>query len=130
LIILFATIGLNVYLIGIIPKGFFPQQDTGRLSGSARAAQDSSFQAMQQKLKQFVDIVRSDPAVDSAIGFTGSGAGATNTARAFISLKPESERKVTAQQVIDRLRPKLAVVPGATFFMQANQDVRVGGRQA
>jgi multidrug efflux pump len=132
MLILLATVGLNIYLYAAIPKGFFPQQDTGRLTGSIQADQSISFQLMQQKLTQFISIIRNDPAVDTVVGFTGSGGGGsgqTNSGNVFISLRPLSERKVSADQVIDRLRPQLAAVPGAALFLQAAQDIRVGGRQ-
>src|SRR5581483_11477688 len=127
LIVLLITIGINAYLLIVVPKGFFPQQDTGRLAGGIQGAQDASYQSMRQKLAQFVDIVKNDPAVDSVIAFTGGG-GATNTGRMFVSLKPLDERKVSATDVIARLRPQTARIPGATLFLQATQDVRVGGR--
>ncbi|HWC95610.1 MAG TPA: multidrug efflux RND transporter permease subunit [Candidatus Sulfopaludibacter sp.] len=133
LLILMATIAMNVYLYIQVPKGFFPQQDTGRMSGSIIADQDTSFQAMNKILLPMVKIVAQDPAVDTANGFCGGGGpggGATNQARMFISLKPLQERKVSAEAVIQRLRPKLARVPGASLFLQANQDIRVGGRQS
>ncbi|MDB5488773.1 MAG: nodulation protein [Reyranella sp.] len=122
-----ATVLLNVHLYVTIPKGFFPQQDTGRLMGGIRADQSISFQAMRRKFRQFVEIVRSDPAIESVAGFTGGGQ--TNSGFIFATLKPLSERDVTADQVIARLRPKLNQVPGAMLFMQAVQDIRVGGRQ-
>jgi len=131
MLIMFATIGLNFYLFAIVPKGFFPQQDTGRLNGSIQAAQDISFTAMRQKLADLVDIVRQDPAVESVLGFTGGGFGDTrNTGRVFASLKPLDERKINVDQVIARLRSKLSGVPGATLYLQAVQDVRIGGRQS
>jgi multidrug efflux pump len=112
-----------------VPKGFFPQQDTGRLNGVVQAEQDISFQAMEKKLAQVVDIVRSDPAVESVTGFTGGTGGATrNTARLFVALKPLAERRLSADQTIARLRGRLASVPGASTYLQAVQDVRVGGR--
>jgi multidrug efflux pump len=120
------TIGVNVMLYMIVPKGFFPQQDTGRISGSIVGDQDISFSAMREKLGQFIEIVKSDPAVDNVVGFTGGGTA--NRANMFVQLKPLSDRKVSADVVINRLRPKLARIPAATLFMQANQDVRVGGR--
>jgi multidrug efflux pump len=124
-----ATLGVNVALYTKIPKGFFPQQDNGRLAGAIQAAQDISFQAMSKKLAQVVDIIKADPEVDYVIGFTGGGGGSTtNTARMFISLKPFDKRKATAEQVIGRLRGKLAQVPGAPTFLQLVQDLRVGGR--
>src|SRR5207237_460268 len=126
------TVAVNGYLFWVIPKGFFPQQDTGRLQGAIQAAQDISFQAMQAKLTEIVDIVGHDPAVANVVGFTGAqGNGpstATNTARLFVMLKPLAERKVSADQVITRLRGRVAVVPGAPAFFQAAQDVRAGGR--
>jgi len=121
-----ATICLSVYLYIVIPKGFFPQQDTGLMNGNIQAAQDTSFPSMQQKLKQYTDIVMTDPAVKSMVGETGGGA--ENTGSMEIELKPVTERKVTVDQVIARLRPKLAVVPGATLFLRAYQDITVGGR--
>jgi multidrug efflux pump len=115
-----------------VPKGFFPQQDTGRLQGAIQAAQDISFQAMQAKLTDIIEIVGRDAAVANVVGFTGGqGNGpstATNTARLFVMLKPLAERKITADQVITRLRREVAVVPGAPAFFQATQDVRAGGR--
>ena len=129
LAVLLATIALNVYLYIRVPKGFFPQQDNGRMMGAIQADQDSSFQSMNNILLQMITIVKADPAIDAVVGFTGGWAGA-NSARMFISLKPPTERSVTADQVIARLRPKLAKVPGATLYMQAAQDVRVGGRMS
>jgi multidrug efflux pump len=124
-----ATMGFSIYLYVVIPKGFFPQQDTGRLSGSIQASQDISFQAMSQKLTEVAKIIQSDPAVDTVMGFSGGGGGSTtNTGRMFISLKPLEERKLSADQVIARLRSKLATVPGAPTFLQAVQDLRIGGR--
>jgi multidrug efflux pump len=119
-----ATACLSVYLYILVPKGFFPQQDTGRISGSVQAAQDISFEAMSSKMRQYVDIVMKDPAVATIVGFAGSG----NTGRMFITLKPLAERKITADQVIGRLRGKLAVVAGATLYMQSAQDLTIGGR--
>ena len=128
LAILAATLCLNFYLYVAIPKGFFPQQDTGRLIGSIQADQAISFQLMSQKLGQFADIVSRDPAVATAVGFTGGGR--TNSGFMFVSLKPLSERKISADQVIGRLRQELSVVSGATLFLQSVQDIRVGGRQS
>jgi multidrug efflux pump len=131
LIVAIATIGLSVYLYVIIPKGFFPQQDTGRMNGNVIADQAISFQAMQSKLQTLAAIVKSDPGVATVLAFTGGGGGTTtNTGRVFISLKPLQERKVSADQIINRLRPKLTAVPGATLILQAVQDVRIGGRQS
>jgi multidrug efflux pump len=129
LLVLLITIGLNVYLLSVVPKGFFPQQDTGRLAGGIQGAQDSSFTAMKQRMARFVDIIKADPAVANVVAFTGSGGGTTtNTGRMFISLKPQEERGITADQVIGRLRRQLASVEGASVFLQATQDLRVGGR--
>jgi multidrug efflux pump len=129
---LVATLALNFHLYGVVPKGFVPQQDTGLLIGSIRADQDTSFQLMKQKLTQFIDIVKKDPAVDTAVGFTGgSGPGpgnATNTGTVFASLKPVSERKLPADQVIERLRGQLEGVAGATLFLQSVGDLGAGGR--
>jgi multidrug efflux pump len=128
LLVFFVTIGLNFYLFTAIPKGFFPQQDTGRLTGNIQADQSISFQLMRQKLVQFISIIQKDPAIDTVVGFTGGGQ--TNSGFVFASLKPLSERGISADQVIARLRRELAQVPGATLFLQAVQDIRVGGRQA
>ena len=128
MLILLVAVVLNVYLFTIVPKGFFPQQDTGRLTGNIQADQSISFQLMRQKLTQFVSIVQKDPAVDSVVGFTGGGQ--TNAGFVFVSLKPLAERKISADQVIARLRRELVQVPGANLFLQAVQDIRVGGRQA
>jgi multidrug efflux pump len=129
LAVLLITIGVNVYLLMIVPKGFFPQQDTGRLGGSIQGAQDSSFTAMKQRMTRFVEIVKADPAVEAVTAFTGSGGGTTtNTGRMFISLKPLAERKVSADQVINRLRHQLTTVEGASLFLQSQQDLRIGGR--
>jgi multidrug efflux pump len=129
LAVLLATIALNIYLYTYVPKGFFPQQDNGRLMGAIQADQDCSFQTMDKTLTQMIKIINADPGVDSVVGFTGGWAGA-NTARMFVSLRPLKERRISADQVIARLRPKLGRVPGATLYMQAAQDVRVGGRMA
>jgi len=131
LLVLIGTIALNVRLFIKVPKGFFPQQDNGRLSGQILADQDTSFQAMNKILLQFVNVVAADPAVDAVNGFTGGGrGGATNTGSMFISLKPPPGRKISADLVIARLRPKLARIPGASLYLQANQDIRVGGRNS
>src|SRR6185437_129322 len=118
---------LNVQMFKMIPKGFFPQQDTGRVNGFVQGDQDISFQAITQKMAAFAAIVQQDPAVDTVSAFTGGGNG-TNTARLFMQLKPKSERKISADQVIARLRGKLAKIPGASLYLQAVQDVNVGGR--
>jgi multidrug efflux pump len=126
MVILAFVLGLNFYLYDYIPKGFFPQQDTGRLVGSIQADQSISFQLMQQKLAQFVSTIKQDPAVETAVGFTGGGQ--TNSGFVFVSLLPLSERHISADGVIARLRRSMAVIPGATLFLQAVQDIRVGGR--
>jgi multidrug efflux pump len=131
LCVLLLTVALNVRLFIKVPKGFFPQQDNGRLSGQILADQDTSFQAMNKILLPMVNIVAADPAVDAVNGFTGGGrGGSTNTGSMFISLKPLAERKISADLVIARLRPKLARIPGASLYLQANQDIRVGGRNS
>jgi multidrug efflux pump len=117
---------LSVYLYTIIPKGFFPQQDSGRISGTIQAAQDISFPVIRQKLTEVLNIISNDPAVETVTGF--SGPGSTNSARMFIGLKPLHERQLSVDQVIARLRPKLAQVPGAPTVLQAIQDLRIGGR--
>jgi multidrug efflux pump len=121
-----AVLGLNIYLYGAIPKGFFPQQDTGRIVGAIQADQSISFELMRQKLSRFVSIIKADPAVNTVVGFTGGGQ--TNSGNIFISLKPRAERAASADQVIARLRQQMASLPGATLFLQAVQDIRVGGR--
>jgi multidrug efflux pump len=128
MLVLLATVCLNVYLYVIVPKGFFPQQDTGRLIGFIQADQSISFQAMQKKLADFIEIVRADPAVENVVGFTGGQQ--RNTGSMFVGLKPLSERKASVDQVIARLRGKLAQEPGANLFLNPVQDIRVGGRQA
>jgi multidrug efflux pump len=133
MLVLLITVGLNVALYVIVPKGFFPQQDTGRLMGQIQADQSISFQAMQLKLTQLMDIVQHDPAVATVVGFTGAGggggAGSTNTGSVFVALKPLSQRG-GIDQVMAGLRRKLAVVPGARLFLVPIQDLRVGGRQS
>ncbi len=128
ILILVATVGLNIFLYAKVQKGFFPQQDTGRVIGSIQADQGISFQAMRQKLADFIEIVRADPAVESVVGFTGGGQ--RNSGFMFVSLKPLKERKISADQVIARLRPRLAQEPGANLYLVPVQDIRVGGRQA
>jgi len=129
LTILIGTVALNVFLYIHVSKGFFPQQDNGRMMGAVMADQDTSFQSMNKVLLKMIKTVNADPAVDSVVGFTGGGGG-FNSARMFIALKPLTERKTSVDQVIARLRPKLSQVPGATLYMQAAQDVRVGGRMS
>jgi multidrug efflux pump len=128
MLVLAATVCLNVYLYVIIPKGFFPQQDTGRLVGGIQADQSISFQAMRQKLADFMTIVSSDPAVENVVGFTGGAQ--RNSGMMFVALKPVAQRGETADQVIARLRVKLAKEPGANLFLQPVQDIRIGGRQS
>ena len=131
---------LSVYLYIIVPKGFFPQQDTGRIMGSVQAAQDISFQSMRDKMERYVAIVMKDPAVSTVVGFAG-GNTASNQGRFFVMLKPLEQRNVcqtkhfwqscptvTADDVINRLRGRLAIVPGATLFLQSAQDLTIGGR--
>ncbi len=129
LAVLLVTIALNGYLFYIVPKGFFPQQDNGTVFGGIQGEQDISFQAMQAITLRFVDMIKSDPAVQNVMAFTG-GAGAVNGGFIYLALKPLGERKISASDVINRLRPKLISVPGATVFLQAGQDVRIGGRQS
>ncbi len=127
------TLGVNIVLFVYIPKGFFPNEDTGRIMGRMQAAQDISFQAMSRKLTHAMNIIRKDPDVAYVMGFTGGGgygASTTNSARMFISLKPFSERKATAMQIIGRLRKKLARVAGAPTYLQAVQDLQVGGHMS
>jgi len=128
LVIFFATIGLSVYLFMIIPKGFFPQQDNGFLTGVSEASQDISFAEMKRHQEELSEIVQADPAVESIAMFIGGGGTALNSGRMYITLKPHDERDVDAQQIIARLRPKLAKVEGARLYLQASQDVRLGGR--
>jgi multidrug efflux pump len=128
LIVLLITIGVNIYLLIIVPKGFFPLQDNGIIQGGIRGQQDISFQAMDKLTRQFVNIVKADPAVANVMAFTGGGS--TNTANMYIGLKPLNQRKLSSSQIIDRLRPKLNSVLGARAILQAGQDLRIGGRQS
>ncbi|HLW71050.1 MAG TPA: multidrug efflux RND transporter permease subunit [Candidatus Binataceae bacterium] len=130
LVIALVTVGLSVCLFAIIPKGFFPQQDTGRLMGAIQADQDTSFQAMRDKLAQFVSIIKADQAVDHVIGFAGGNAGSTNSARMFIALKALRPRNLSADQVIARLHKETSHIAGATLYLQAVQDLRIGGRSS
>jgi multidrug efflux pump len=125
---LLVTISVNVYLFVIVPKGFFPEQDTGRMMGMIQAQQNISFQAMEKKVAAFVRMVKSDPAVTDVVAFTG-GSGGLNTGRMFISLKDVSQRSPMGE-VIARIRRKTARVPGATLFLQSVQDLRIGGRMS
>jgi len=129
LVVLFVTIALNVVLIVKIPKGFFPTEDTGSITGSVRGPQDSSFAAMNDSIQQIGRVIKNDPAVENVIAFTGGG-GATNGGSLYIALKPLAERKVSAAQIIDRLRPQLNRLPVASAFLQAVQDLRIGGRSS
>lgn len=121
------TAGLSVYMFGHVNKGFFPQQDTGRINGFIQADQDTSFAEMSKKMRAFMEIVQADPAIDSVTAFTGGGNG-TSTARMFAQLKPLEERKIDSDHVIARLRKKTSSIPGASLFLQSVQDVTVGGR--
>jgi multidrug efflux pump len=129
LVVLLITIALNVVLIIRIPKGFFPQQDTGAIVGAVQGPQDSSFPAMNNSVRQLVRVIKSDPAVANVNAYTGGG-GATNTGFIYIALKPLDERKVGAPDIINRLRPKLNHLPVASAFLQASQDLRIGGRSS
>ncbi len=133
LAVFFGAIILNIVLFMIVPRGFFPEQDTGRLIGSLQADQSVSFQLMTQKLRQMTEIVQDDPAVENVVGYTGVGSGggfgSINTGSVFVSLKPIGERP-PMDQVLARLRPKLAKVPGGRLFLFGVQDVRAGGRQS
>jgi hydrophobic/amphiphilic exporter-1 (mainly G- bacteria), HAE1 family len=128
LMIFFATLGLSVYLFIVIPKGFFPQQDVGLISGTSEAAQDISFAAMMERQEALGKIVQADPDVATVAMNIGGSGRAGNNGNVFITLKPRDERTSNAQQIIARLRPKLEKVEGARLFMQAAQDVRLGGR--
>ncbi|MGB6552692.1 MAG: multidrug efflux RND transporter permease subunit [Candidatus Binataceae bacterium] len=130
LAIFFATLALSIYMFYVIPKGFFPEQDTGRMMGMLLADQDTSFQSIQQKLTEFVKVLDADPAIDHVIGFAGGNSGSpVNTARMFITLKPLSER-TGVTNVITRLRKKTAHIAGATLYLQASQDLTIGGRRS
>jgi multidrug efflux pump len=129
LVVLFITIALNVVLIVKINKGFFPVEDTGSITGSVRGPQDSSFPAMDDSIRQIGGVIKNDPSVANVIAFTGGG-GATNTGSLYIALKPLAERRVSAAQIIDRLRPKINRLPVASAFLQAVQDLRIGGRSS
>jgi multidrug efflux pump len=127
--VLIITIGVNIYLLDIVPKGFFPEQDNGTIGGGIQGSQDISFQAMNQLTQQFVKIIKADPAVDNVFAFTG-GQGATNGGFVYLGLKPLSERKISSMAVVNRLRPKLNSIAGATVFLQPGQDLRIGGRMS
>jgi multidrug efflux pump len=127
-LVLIVTIGLNVVLYVIVPKGFFPQQDTGQLTGRIRADQSISFQLMREKLASFIEIVRADPSVENVVGFTGGAQ--RNTGSMFVTLKPLAERGESADRIVARLRTRLAQEPGADVVLNPVQDIRVGGRQS
>jgi multidrug efflux pump len=127
--VLFLTIALNIFLFIEVPKGFFPQQDNGTVFGGMQGAQDASFPAMRQVAGRFVNLIKTDPAVANVMAFTGGG-GAANSGFVYIGLKPVEQRRISSSQVINRIRPKLAPVPGAGVFLQAGQDLRIGGRQS
>ena len=129
LTVLFLTIVLNFVLVVKIPKGFFPQQDTGSLAGSLQGPQDASFPFMNESIQELEHVIKQDPAVQNVIGFTGGG-GATNSGFIYITLKPLSVRKIGAPQVINRLRPKMNRLPVASAYLQAAQDLRIGGRSS
>jgi multidrug efflux pump len=133
LIVFLLTLVLNGFLLFMVPKGFFPQQDTGVMQGGMQGPQDTSFYAMRDAVQQSVRIIKNDPGVQNVMGFTG-GQGTTNGGFTFIALKPlgrgPNDRKVSAAEIIDRLRPQLARVPGAATYLQPVQDIRIGGRQA
>src|ERR1035437_2639702 len=128
LVAMLSTLALTVYLYIAIPKGFFPQQDTGRLSGSIQADQSTSFQAMKERTLQILDVVMKDPAVEGLNAYTG--ASGVNAGRMFITLKPLEERKINSDQVIVRIRPNIAKIPGVSLFLQSVQDLRIGGRSS
>jgi len=133
LCVVFATVALNAYLFYIVPKGFFPQQDTGRMGGRTMAAQDISFPAMRDKQRELAQMVLDDPAIQSVTAFAGGGGpggGSNNTGFMFIALKPLNLRpdRVSADQVVNRLRRKLTSVPGAILYLQTQQDIQIGGR--
>jgi multidrug efflux pump len=127
--VLLLTVALNVFLFVKVPKGFFPLQDNGTIMGGIQGAQDASFPSMQAAAARFVNLIKTDPAVANVMGYTGGG-GAANSGFVYLGLKPLNERKLSSSQVINRLRPKLEPVPGARVFMQAGQDLRIGGRQS
>lgn len=128
LVVTLSTVGLTIYLYVIVPKGFFPQQDTGRLTGTLLADQDTSFKSMSRLLESFAAIVSEDPAVDSVTASIGGMGGASNSGRMFVSLKPLEERRLSADKVIARIRAKASKKAGATLLLQAVQDLRIGGR--
>jgi multidrug efflux pump len=130
LCVLIGTFAFNIYLYIIVPKGFFPQQDTGRLGGQTMAAQDISFPAMRDKQRQLAQMTLDDPAVRTVTAFAGGGRNSNNVGFMFVALKPLNQRpgRVSADQVVNRLRSRLSSVPGARLFLQAFQELQVGGR--
>ena len=130
LMVMLSTIALTGYLYVIIPKGFFPQQDTGQIVGITEASQDISFPAMSERQQALVDILLKDPAIESVASYIGPGGptATLNQGRVFIILKPKPERKASADQIINRLKPKLAHIQGITLYMQAAQDITIGAR--
>ena len=133
MLITIATFALNIYLFILVPKGFFPQQDTGRIGGQIRAQQDTSFDSMKEKMIELSNIVKKDPGVQNVMSFVGGGGGGSNTANLFMSLKPDDERQKngdTAEAIIARLRPKTNSIPGAQLFLQSQQELNIGGRQS
>jgi multidrug efflux pump len=130
IMVLITTVVMTIVLFIIIPKGFFPEQDTGRMFGFIQADQSISFQRMSQKLRDYVNIIKTDPDVDEVVGFTGAGGGGGNGGRMFIQLKDLGPRKATTEQIMARLRPKIAKVPGSSLFLMPAQEVRVGGRMS
>jgi multidrug efflux pump len=134
LIIIILTFALNVYLYILVPKGFFPQQDTGRMGGQIRGQQDVSFSDLKKKVAQMAEIVQKDPGVENVMAFTGSGGpggGGGNSGNMFMSLKPDAERQKTgdtAEVIINRLRPKVSGIPGVQLYLQSQQELRIGGR--
>jgi multidrug efflux pump len=131
--VLVATIAATLWLFVVVPKGFFPEQDNGTIFGGMQGPQDSSFQAMQAAALRVSETIKNDPAVAAVVSFVGGsgpGTAATNSGFVYVALKPLEERKISSSQVINRLRPKLAAVPGAMTFLQAGQDLRIGGRQS
>jgi multidrug efflux pump len=130
IIVMALTIGINVYLYVRVPKGFFPQQDTGRMQGQVQGEENISFAALSQKIQYFEEQVRSDPAVRTVDAFAGAGGRGGNSGSLLVELKPLSERKVSADEVIARIRRRTAGMPGATLYLQSSQDIRIGGRQS
>ncbi|HXT57207.1 MAG TPA: efflux RND transporter permease subunit, partial [Pirellulales bacterium] len=130
MLVTLSTIGFTIYLYVVVPKGFFPQQDTGRLSGNIVADQDTSFQAMGSIIRRFAAAVSEDPAVESVTAYSGGYNGAANAARMFVGLVPIEERQLSADRVIARIRGRLSHIAGANLYLQATQDLRVGGRSS